>query len=1606
MIQVKEAKNHYINATALSFGENDLGSPNRVAVSLVGGAAILVHVKGTIDYAADGNFQRWTLKGYSTKLAANTPYYIYARLDRSAPEALITFSANRYALDGSIEGDSSTAPSTRYWYVRIGQLSETDGVTNRELTYDSGALGTDMEINKGNDLIEEAFIFHYDDTNDPKKLTAIQAKAGLWTDYFLSAKGNNNIGTSGTGGASKLGELINVSSDADIVHATDKILTLSAGDNLWKLSDLSDMVGLDENALFDYLTRNSYAKKSDIPSLSGYATESWVKQQGYLTQHQDLSDYAKKDDIPTNVSAFNNDANYATVSDLDNRIDALVNGAPAAYDTLKEIADVLSKNVDSIDDIITALGNKVNQSDFDDTITDINTSIDNLSKELGLKLDASIFNDLFEKVEISKGVWAIKAKLGLFSDSFISAKGSNNSGTGSTGGAVALYKLNDVKEGDNAVYGATDGAVLVYDGSTGKWQGVEQSKIVPNLSGYATEQWVKQQGYLTQHQDLSGYAKLTDIPVIPTADIEKGVTAYGWGDHSKVGYLTSHQSLDGYVNEIATSGSGNAITSVSKSGKKLTFTKGATYLTSITSKLVTDALGYTPFDSNSFTKSNIKSTLGISDWALEASKPGYAFSDLTSHPTTINGYGITDSYTSTEVNDLLKSYVDLDTAQTITNAKTFGRNIAFKNVAYTSDAEFNIFQATNGVSVISHTKDSFGSRIYTSEDGRLLVLEMLNPTTDHSYLNVGLHMRNEDISGWPAFYFGCQPRNSRCLTGSGDLFSYAEFSGLNLAITDQQTSVNNMTGVTLEYVKSDSALRIRRLIIPTPGGHTEPTDDANLIVSKVSTNKIQIGDGFIEWDATNNGFKVTGGLYTEGYLSAKGANSNGGSSSGGGLIESVYQIDKFGQTFDQYENDTFNAFAINSLHERLSDLENKATSVSYTAMQTSGTKIGTITIDGSSKVIYAPAIPTKVSSFTNDANYATISDLDSRINALINGAPAAYDTLKEIADVLSGNVNSIDDIITTLGTKANKDYVDNTLKGYQPLITSSNKLAYSLISGTPTLATVATSGKYSDLSGLPTIPTVPTSLKNPYSLKFGTKTYDGSTEKTITAADLGALTAHQDLSGYQTKITSTNKLSASLVSGLATVATSGKYSDLSELPTIPTSLKSPYSLTFGSKTYDGSAAKEIVASDLGALTSHQTIYALTIKNSGGTTQLTYTPNSAAGSLTLTKAMVGLGNVENTKLSTWAGTENITTLGTITTGTWNGSKIGNSYLSNSSISIAGTSVSLGSSITADTLKNNLGLGSFAYKSSLAFSDLTGKPTTISGYGITDAKIANGVITLGTNTITPLTSHQTIYNLTLQAGTFTAVTFDPNGAAKTVNIPTTTSHISEGSNLYFTNARAVSALSSTVTGINNSITTLNGYFSNGVANSAAKLTTISKTAWGQTYWTSGGVPTSISGNMTGVGSITMTGAISGVTSITASGAISTSSTISATAGIWSDGYVSAKGQNTSSDIRLKEFIKDVYLSVSDISHAPSMLFKWKSGGGFDIGSSAQYWQRLLPNAVKERNGFLEMQYANIALISAISLAKNLESHEERISRLEREIIDLRIENEKLKINNTRI
>lgn len=89
----------------------------------------------------------------------------------------------------------------------------------------------------------------------------------------------------------------------------------------------------------------------------------------------------------------------------------------------------------------------------------------------------------------------------------------------------------------------------------------------------------------------------------------------------------------------------------------------------------------------------------------------------------------------------------------------------------------------------------------------------------------------------------------------------------------------------------------------------------------------------------------------------------------------------------------------------------------------------------------------------------------------------------------------------------------------------------------------------------------------------------------------------------------------------------------------------------------------------------------------------------------------------------------------------------------SITIKGTSPIVSSSSSAITTSGTRtishatsGVSAGTYKSVTVntYGHVTGgtNPTTISGYGITDAKIDSGTITLGSNTITPLTSHQDI------------------------------------------------------------------------------------------------------------------------------------------------------------------------------------------------------------------------------------------------------------------------
>ncbi len=101
------------------------------------------------------------------------------------------------------------------------------------------------------------------------------------------------------------------------------------------------------------------------------------------------------------------------------------------------------------------------------------------------------------------------------------------------------------------------------------------------------------------------------------------------------------------------------------------------------------------------------------------------------------------------------------------------------------------------------------------------------------------------------------------------------------------------------------------------------------------------------------------------------------------------------------------------------------------------------------------------------------------------------------------------------------------------------------------------------------------------------------------------------------------------------------------------------------------------------------------------------------------------------------------------------------------------------VTATTFIGNLAgtaTGNLTSDSSLAWSKITGAPTTLSGYGITDVNISNnGVITLGNSTITPLTSHQDISGKADKSSTVTNVAYNSTSKKITKTINGTTSDV---------------------------------------------------------------------------------------------------------------------------------------------------------------------------------------------------------------------------------------
>ena len=320
-----------------------------------------------------------------------------------------------------------------------------------------------------------------------------------------------------------------------------------------------------------------------------------------------------------------------------------------------------------------------------------------------------------------------------------------------------------------------------------------------------------------------------------------------------------------------------------------------------------------------------------------------------------------------------------------------------------------------------------------------------------------------------------------------------------------------------------------------------------------------------------------------------------------------------------------------------------------------------------------------------------------------------------------------------------------------------------LVSGNNTLAAlgIQAAGDYVTNSGVTTLLANyadKTFVANNYASKTAFNSHTADSDIHITAAERAAWDAKWDYNENTIKAVKVNSASSadsvawSGISGKPTTFTPSAHTHTaSEVSGLPTSLKNPYALTFGSKTYDGSAAATITASDLGALTAHQSIYALTLQVNG-TSKGVYNPASAAKTINIAVP---------TKTSDITNDSGFITSAAIPTalknpyaveikangvslGTYDGSEAATFNLSAANVGAANrvhshtASEISGLPTNLSAFTNDVGYITGITKSMVegvltgnitshthTFASLTSKPTTIAGYGITDAYTATTI-----------------------------------------------------------------------------------------------------------------------------------------------------------------------------------------------------------------------------------------------------------------------------------------
>ena len=242
---------------------------------------------------------------------------------------------------------------------------------------------------------------------------------------------------------------------------------------------------------------DTYAKKTDIPSLSGYATQTWVQNQGYLKEHQSLAEYALKTEIPivpNKVSAFENDAGYLT-----------------SHQSLKDYATkswVQNQGYLTQHQDISGLATKLELQTVEDKIPTIPTKVSAFENDVGYLTQHQSLANYALKSELPKNV------SDLTNDAkYITASGAPVQSVNGKTGTVSL-NANDV----GALPSTTTIPVVNNAKLTIQQNGTEVGNFTAN-SAVDTTVNITVPTKLSELEDDSSFAKTSELPT-KTSELE------------------------------------------------------------------------------------------------------------------------------------------------------------------------------------------------------------------------------------------------------------------------------------------------------------------------------------------------------------------------------------------------------------------------------------------------------------------------------------------------------------------------------------------------------------------------------------------------------------------------------------------------------------------------------------------------------------------------------------------------------------------------------------------------------------------------------------------------------------------------------------------------------------------------------------------------------------------------------------------------------------------------------------------------------------------------------------------------------------------------------